>query len=56
LRPSVRHNGAEQARLIFAADMLAENKTNFEAANSRIIDIDLSDESPKPWAWIKSAS
>jgi flagellin len=54
LRPSVRHNGAEQARLTFAADMLVVNKTSFEAANSRIIDI--ADESPKPWAWIKSAS
>jgi flagellin len=41
------NNGAEQSRLSFAADMLAVNKTNLEAANSRIIDVDVADESTK---------
>jgi flagellin len=40
-------NGAQQSRLTFAADMLAVNKTNLEAANSRIIDVDVADESTK---------
>jgi len=38
-------NGSEQSRLSFAADMLAVNKTNLEAANSRIIDVDVATES-----------
>jgi flagellin len=41
------NNGAEQSRLTFAADMLAVNKTNLEGANSRIIDVDVADESTK---------
>ena len=41
------NNGAEQSRLTFAADMLAVNKTNLESANSRIIDVDVADESTK---------
>lgn len=41
------NNGAEQSRLTFAAEMLAVNKTNLEAANSRIIDVDVADESTK---------
>jgi len=41
------NNGAEQSRLTFAADMLAVNKTNLEAANSRILDVDIADESTK---------
>ena len=41
------NNGAEQSRLTFAADMLSVNKTNLEAANSRIIDVDVADESTK---------
>ena len=41
------NNGAQQSRLTFAADMLAVNKTNLEAANSRIIDVDVADESTK---------
>jgi flagellin len=41
------NNGAEQSRLTFAADMLAVNKTSLEAANSRIIDVDVADESTK---------
>jgi flagellin len=38
-------NGSEQSRLSFAADMLAVNKQNLEAANSRIIDVDVAKES-----------
>ena len=38
-------NGAEQTRLTFAADMLSVNKINLEAANSRIIDVDVAEES-----------
>jgi flagellin len=38
-------NGSEQSRLIFAADMLAVNKTNLEAANGRITDVDIASES-----------
>ena len=40
-------NGAESSRLGFSADMLAINKTNLEAANSRIVDVDVADESTK---------
>jgi flagellin len=32
-------------RLTFAADMLAVNKTNLEAANGRIADVDIASES-----------
>ena len=39
------NNGAEQSRLTFAADMLSVNKINLEAANSRIIDVDVAEES-----------
>jgi flagellin len=38
-------NGSEQVRLTFAADMLAVNKTNLEAANGRIMDVDIAAES-----------
>jgi flagellin len=38
-------NGSEQARLGFAADMLAINKVNLESANSRIADVDIASES-----------
>jgi flagellin len=38
-------NGAEQSRLNFASDMLSVNKANLEAANSRIIDVDVAKES-----------
>lgn len=40
-------NGAQTSRLQFASDMLKINKTNLEAANSRIIDTDIADESTK---------
>jgi flagellin len=39
------NNGSEQVRLTFAADMLAVNKTNLEAANGRITDVDIASES-----------
>lgn len=38
-------NGAETSRLQFASEMLAVNKTNLEAANSRIADVDVAAES-----------
>ena len=41
------NNGSEQQRLSFAADMLAVNKTNIEAANGRITDVDIASESAK---------
>jgi flagellin len=41
------NNGAEQSRLGFAADVLSINKTNLEAANSRILDVDIAEESAK---------
>ena len=41
------YNGAEQSRLNFASDTLSINKTNLEAANSRIIDVDVAEESSK---------
>jgi flagellin len=41
------YNGSEQSRLNFASDTLAINKTNLESANSRIIDVDVAEESAK---------
>lgn len=38
-------NGAESSRLSFASEMLSANKQNLEAANSRIIDVDVAQES-----------
>ena len=38
-------NGSEQVRVTFASDMLAVNKTNLEAANGRITDVDIAAES-----------
>jgi len=38
-------NGSEQVRMTFAADLLAVNKTNLEAANGRITDVDIASES-----------
>ncbi|MFM8715251.1 MAG: flagellin [Spartobacteria bacterium] len=38
-------NGAEQSRLTFAQDILAVNRMNLEAANSRIMDVDIAEES-----------
>ena len=38
-------NGAESSRLQFASEMLTVNQQNLEAANSRIIDVDVATES-----------
>ena len=38
-------NGSEQVRLTVAADMLAINKNNLQAANSQILDVDVAAES-----------
>jgi len=38
-------NGGQQSRLGFAAEVLATNKANLEAANSRISDVDVAEES-----------
>jgi len=38
-------NGAEASNFGFASDMLSANKTNLEAANSRIVDVDVAQES-----------
>ena len=40
-------NGAETSRLGFAAEVLATNRTNLEAANSRIVDVDVAYESTR---------
>ena len=40
-------NGAEGSRLGFSAEMLTANRTNLEAANSRIVDVDVASESTK---------
>ncbi len=40
-------NGAESSRLGFSADLLTTNRTNLEAANSRIVDVDVASESTK---------
>jgi len=40
-------NGAQTSRLEFASRMLDINQTNLEAANSRIIDTDIAEESTK---------
>ncbi|MEM9157457.1 MAG: flagellin [Verrucomicrobiota bacterium] len=39
------YNGAQANRLNFASDILTVNKQNMEAANSRIIDVDVATES-----------
>jgi flagellin len=44
-------NGAEQSRLSFANELLTTNKANLEAANSRIIDVDVAEESTQLARW-----
>jgi len=41
------NNGAQSSRLQFALDALATNHTNLEAANSRIIDVDVALETTR---------
>ncbi len=38
-------NGAQQSRLGYAAEVLATNRANLQAANSRIVDVDVASES-----------
>ena len=40
-------NGAQQNRMVFAMDLLAVNKLNLEAANSRIVELDSATEIAK---------
>lgn len=44
-------NGAEQSRLGFAAELLTTNKANLEAASSRIVDVDVAEESTQLARW-----
>jgi flagellin len=44
-------NGAQQSRLGFASELLTVNKANLEAANSRIIDVDVASESTQLARW-----
>ena len=44
-------NGAEQSRLGFASELLTANKANLEAANSRIVDVDVAEESTQLARW-----
>lgn len=39
------NNGAEQSRFGFASELVTVNKANLEAANSRLIDVDVAEES-----------
>jgi flagellin len=44
-------NGAAQSRLGFASEVLTVNKSNLEAANSRIVDVDVASESTQLARW-----
>jgi len=44
-------NGAAQSRLGFESDLVTTNKANLEAANSRIIDVDVAQESTQLARW-----
>jgi flagellin len=44
-------NGAEQSNFNFAAELLTVNKANLEAANSRISDVDVAEESTQLARW-----
>jgi len=44
-------NGAEQSRLNFASQVLTTNQANLEAANSRISDVDVAQESTQLARW-----
>jgi len=45
------NNGAEQSRLGFASEVLTVNKANLESANSRIVDVDVAEESTRLARW-----
>lgn len=44
-------NGAEQSRFSFASELLVTNKANLEAATSRIMDVDVAQESTQLARW-----
>ncbi len=44
-------NGSEQSRLGFASELITTNKSNLEAANSRIVDVDVAAESTQLARW-----
>lgn len=44
-------NGAEQSHLGFASELLTVNKANLEAASSRIMDVDVAEESTQLARW-----
>ncbi|MBI2815135.1 MAG: flagellin [Opitutae bacterium] len=44
-------NGSEQSRLGFASELVTINKSNLEAANSRIVDVDVASESTQLARW-----
>jgi flagellin len=44
-------NGAEQSRLTFATELLTINKSNIESAASRIMDVDVAEESTQLARW-----
>jgi flagellin len=44
-------NGSEQSRFGFASELVTVNKANLEAANSRIIDVDVAEESTQLARW-----
>jgi len=45
------NNGSEQSRLGFAAELITVNKANLEAATSRIVDVDVAQESTQLARW-----
>ena len=44
-------NGSEQSRFGFAGELVTVNKANLEAANSRIVDVDVAEESTQLARW-----
>lgn len=44
-------NGSEQSRLDFASELVTINKANLEAASSRIVDVDVAQESTQLARW-----
>jgi len=45
------NNGSEQSRFGFAGELVTTNKANMEAANSRILDVDVASESTQLARW-----
>ncbi len=45
------NNGSEQSRFGFASELVTTNKANLEAANSRIVDVDVAAESTQLARW-----